>query len=113
MRPKSRATVVVVFCASSDASSTPTDRSVIAASVTSGSISEIAPMNVVLPTPNPPLITILTAEGGPESVMSARSERPYKIPDPLDHVHWQLGRLVQRDVLAGVEVRDQDPRHTD
>ncbi len=66
IRPKSSATVVVVFWLSSEASSTPTDRSVIAASVTSGSISEIAPMKVVLPTPNPPLITILTAEGRPD-----------------------------------------------
>src|SRR5882757_9539802 len=107
IRPKSNATVVVVFWVSSDASSMPTERSVIDASVVSGSISEIAPMKVVLPTANPPLMKILTAEGPVDS----RSERPYKVPDPLDHVHWQLVGLVQRDVLPGVEIRDENPRH--
>ena len=47
-----------------EVSSIPIDRSVISASVTSGSISEIAPMKVVLPTPKPPLMTIFTATGG-------------------------------------------------
>src|SRR5215207_1551769 len=45
------------------ASSTPTLCSVIAASVDSGSMSEIDPMKVVLPTAKPPAITILTVTG--------------------------------------------------
>ena len=55
--------MVVVLPATPVVSSTPIDTSVISASVTSGSISEIAPTNVVFPTPNPPLITIFTATG--------------------------------------------------
>jgi hypothetical protein len=63
IRPKSSATVVVVLADTAVVSSIPIDRSVISASVSSGSISEIAPMKVVLPTPKPPLMTILTATG--------------------------------------------------
>src|SRR5690606_32644714 len=64
MRPKSIATVVVVLrSVTPPASSTPTECSVMAASVFRGSMSEIEPMNVVLPTANPPAITILTTVG--------------------------------------------------
>src|SRR4051812_8533903 len=41
----------------------PSDATVIAASVVSGAMSEIAPTNVVLPTPKPPATTILTGTG--------------------------------------------------
>jgi hypothetical protein len=64
IRPKSSATVVVVLAWTESRLSTPTDASVMSASVTSGSTSEMAPTNVVLPTPKPPLITILTVTGG-------------------------------------------------
>src|SRR3954454_20044965 len=64
MRPKSIATVVAVLrSVTPPASSTPTLCSVIAASVRSGSMSEMAPMNVVLPTAKPPATTILTVTG--------------------------------------------------
>ncbi len=64
IRPKSIATVVVVLVApASPASSTPSECSVIAASVVSGSMSEIEPMNVVLPTAKPPAMTIFTTVG--------------------------------------------------
>src|SRR5690242_9344026 len=63
-RPKSIATVVVVFRLPEPASSTPTDSDVIGASVVSGLISERAPTVVVLPTPKPPEIRILTGIGG-------------------------------------------------
>src|ERR1700756_1693776 len=59
MRPKSIATVVVFLNGVPLSSSTPTDSSVMIASVRSGMISETAPTKVVLPAPNPPAITIL------------------------------------------------------
>src|SRR5512138_1939641 len=60
MRPKSMATVVVVLPWTWCVSSMPVEALVIAASVRSGSISEIAPTKVVFPTPNPPAMTNLT-----------------------------------------------------
>src|SRR3712207_5702993 len=63
MRPKSMATVVVVFVATLLVSSTPSLTLVMAASVVSGSISLIEPTKVVLPTANPPATTILTGSG--------------------------------------------------
>src|SRR5688572_10261568 len=60
MRPKSMATVVVVFCPTWVVSSTFEDTEVMAASVRNGSISEMAPTKVVLPTPKPPATTNFT-----------------------------------------------------
>lgn len=60
-RPKSIATVVVVFPSSPASSSTPTLASVITSSVRSGAISLTEPTSVVLPTPNAPTTRILTA----------------------------------------------------
>src|SRR6478735_9146022 len=72
MRPKSIATVVVVLRSDTPpASSTPTECSVIAASVLSGSTSEIEPMNVVLPTAKPPATTILTTVGAVRDAAAA------------------------------------------
>ena len=58
IRPKSIATVVVVLPGTALTSSTPTDAVVMAASVVSGGISEMARTIVVLPTPKPPAMTI-------------------------------------------------------
>src|ERR1700742_2650390 len=63
MRPKSMATVVEVFDVAAPASSISSELRVMTASVVSGSISEIDPTNVVLPTANPPATTILTGIG--------------------------------------------------
>src|SRR3954471_12969577 len=74
MRPKSIATVVVVLRSETPpASSTPTECSVIAASVERGSMSEMEPMKVVLPTAKPPATTILTTVG---AVSEPGAERP-------------------------------------
>src|SRR5262249_51763368 len=108
---KSSATVVVVFSGSTEASSTPIDASVMDASVTSGSISEIAPMRVVLPTPKPPLTTILTAVRVEAAAGARRSELPYKVPDPLDGMDRQCGRLPERDQILCGQVGDQNPAH--
>src|SRR5687767_14956142 len=63
-RPKSNATVVVVLPYRWPGSSMPMAAVVIAASVVSGSMSDSAPIAVVLPTPKPPDTTILTGTGG-------------------------------------------------
>ena len=60
IRPKSIATVVVVLPGTALTSSRPTEAVVSASSVTSGGISDSACTIVVLPTPNPPAITILS-----------------------------------------------------
>ncbi len=75
MRPKSMATVVVVLrSVTPPASSTPTECSVIAASVDSGSMSEIDPMKVVLPTANPPATTIF--DDGGSGLVGRRGRLP-------------------------------------
>src|SRR6185312_13563865 len=61
MRPKSIATVVAVLLSEPKLSSTPTPAWVMVSSVVSGLISLTEPTMVVLPTPKPPTITILTA----------------------------------------------------
>src|ERR1044072_3338269 len=63
-QPKSMAMVVVVLPNAGPRLSTPTDSSVISASVVSGEISEIAPTVVVFPSPNPPATMIFTGTGG-------------------------------------------------
>src|SRR4051812_11966920 len=83
MRPKSMATVVVVLPRTKLRSSTSDDTVVIAASVVSGVISEIAPTNVVLPTPKPPATTIFTGIGAMRTV--SVSEGAYTIDQPSDH----------------------------
>src|SRR3954452_11709381 len=62
MRPKSSATVVVVLRSTPVRSSIPDPASVSSSSVRSGGISLTVPTMVVLPTPNPPAIRILSAD---------------------------------------------------
>jgi hypothetical protein len=73
-RPKSSATVVVVFAPTPVRSSVPIEAVVIVSSVLSGSISETEPTNVVFPTPNPPATRSLMAVG--TGCEGARSESP-------------------------------------
>ena len=80
MRPKSRAAVVSTLSGVRVATSTPTPTSVIAASVDSGSISEIEPTVVVLPTPKPPAMTTLSATG-----IGVRSEVTDTLQQPFEH----------------------------
>src|SRR3954464_1920664 len=105
MRPKSSATVVVTLPATADVSSMPIDFSVISASVTSGSISEMEPTKVVLPTPKPPLTTTLTATG----VSCDSLERPDTIPDPFDQPGGDFARLfLHLQVAVGDQGSDDD-----
>src|SRR5580692_7945844 len=96
IRPKSRATVVVVLRPTPLRSSRPMLAVVRASSVCSGRTSLIAPTSVVLPAPNPPATRILcavkagTVAAGPPWV----SERAEAIQYLLEHV--VAGFLVSR-----------------
>src|SRR5690606_14317232 len=61
IRPKSNATVVVVFASTPERSSTPSDAEVSISSVRNGGTSLTEPTMVVLPTPKPPAISSCTA----------------------------------------------------
>src|SRR5215211_3724035 len=82
MRPKSIATVVVVLPWIWVVSSTPRLAVVMAASVVSGMISETAPTKVVLPTPKPPAMTILTGVG---VLDSPAGEPDLYCPESIEH----------------------------
>src|SRR5882724_2079430 len=84
MRPKSMATVVVVLVDTLLVSSTPSLTLVIAASVVSGSISEIEPTKVVLPTANPPATTIFTGSGAAMVGSVSASEGLETIEHPFE-----------------------------
>src|SRR6476469_321179 len=92
-RPKSIATVVVDFASTPLTLSVSTLAAVSVSSVVSGSISLTEPTNVVLPTPKPPAIRILTWMGN-------KSDKP---SEAINH-RLQNGRIV--GVLARCELRD-------
>src|SRR5205823_6331301 len=117
IRPKSMATVVVVFAPTREVSSTSCDSLVIAASVVSGGISDTAETNVVFPTPNPPATTSLTDETlrvrGAAWSSAARSGRVAEVdqaarlpvdskgPDTFDHPRY--GRELDLDGVGRFE----------
>src|SRR6201991_2731056 len=113
IRPKSIATVVVRLSGVASTMSTPADASVTIASVRSGMISETAPTNVVLPTPNPPAMTIFV-----EAVADCASKCSKATQGPsYEFVALVAGRsLVQRSMHPKVagddQVADQDARNT-
>src|SRR6185436_5228700 len=105
MRPKSIATVVPVLPSTAPTLSTPRPSTVISASVRSGSISEMAPTKVVLPTAKPPATTIFIATGTDRARAFAakpdcarRSESADSIKQPLE----------QRDIVGRVLGTDVD-----
>src|SRR5882757_1140185 len=116
MRPKSIATVVVVLSGACVRSSIPADAEVITASVRSGLISDTAPTNVVLPTPNPPATTIfaeVVARVGP-------LELPKSTEHPFKQCHIWLAAcrgiatgLVDRHQSRLGQVGNEDPDHTE
>src|SRR6266571_7536217 len=118
MRPKSMATVVVVLPGTWLVSSTPTLAEVMTASVVSGMISDTAPTKVVLPTPKPPAMTILTGVGaGVELPPGMRLDGPESIQHPLEKcevgpVAWAGGAVHDHEPLVG-HVTDEDPRHAE
>src|SRR2546423_3744969 len=110
MRPKSIATVVVTLARTCEASSTPADSVVIAASVVSGGISDTAETNVVLPTPNPPATTSFTDVT--RRIVERRSEGPDTLDHPREYRELQLDGVAVGDFeAAGLdEITDEDHR---
>src|SRR4051812_24813726 len=113
MRPKSIATVVVTLASTMEASSTPADFDVIAASVVSGGISDTADTNVVLPTPNPPATTSLT-EVTRRRRGAETSECPYTFDHPRKGRQFQFDRVAVRGFQATGfdQVADEHDRDT-
>src|ERR671919_1664825 len=121
MRPKSMATVVVVLPRILVRSSMPDEALVMAASVRRGSISEMAPTKVVLPTPNPPAITNLTEVMRVAElwavVCTGWNLMALDGPDAFDHLgeHRQLDLdrvgVVDVEEAGGDEVVGQDHDH--
>src|SRR3954471_7251039 len=111
MRPKSIATVVVRFSGTTALSSTPIDALVIASSVSSGGISDKAVTRVVLPTPNPPAMRILSGTG-PESACTQALQQASE--DRGCGVAIRCGRCaVYVEVPGGGEIADEHPRDAD
>ncbi len=99
---------MVVLFGVSETSSTPAEASVITASVVSGKISDTAPTNVVLPTPNPPATTIFV-EVRPALEPAKSTEHPFEqVEVRLSRVQR---RLVHADQAFGRHVGDQHPDH--
>src|SRR5690606_41023512 len=94
---------VVLRSVTPPASSMPIDFSVIAASVFRGSMSEIEPMKVVLPTAKPPAMTILTTVGAVcgAGVATAASEGCDAIEDTLQKAQGKTAGLVVRRLVVG------------
>ena len=115
IRPKSMATVVVVLPGTLRGSSMPTPAEVIIASVVSGVISETEPTSVVLPTPNPPAMTIfaevIRRTAAPRRGQSLRSPLSTLSSSSIRSVVPSAGAAVYRDQAVGRHVGDQHPGH--
>src|SRR3954469_5178883 len=120
IRPKSIATVVVVLPGTCRLSSTPTPAEVMIASVVSGVISETDPTSVVLPTPNPPAMTIFADVTRPAAGRRDMSEPAKSTQHPLQQfLAHRIGLVVQRcglvhrDQAVGAHVGDDHASHTE
>src|SRR5688572_25541291 len=109
IRPKSMATVVVVFVATPVVSSVSIPAVVRTSSVRNGLISLTAPTMVVLPAPKPPATRILSACGG------AASERTESMDNRLQSLDigkfFCVGWVVSGDLAIGEQVAEQHPHH--
>src|ERR1700722_18302477 len=114
IRPKSIATVVVVFLSTPLRSSRPALALVRASSVHSGRTSLTAPTNVVLPAPNPPATRILNAASGRSGVSSEGAESMQYLLKQVSAglfaggPPWHHGHAALLD-----EIGHEDPDHTD
>src|ERR1700755_1279450 len=120
IRPKSMATVVVILPGTCRLSSTPTPAEVMMASVVSGVISETEPTSVVLPTPNPPAITIFADVTRPAAGRCDMSEPAKHTQHPFQQFRaYRVGLVVQRGGLInrhqaiGGHVGDDHTCHTE
>src|ERR1700722_13788191 len=118
MRPKSSATVVVVFPGTCDRSSTPAAASVMTASVVRGSISEMLATVVVFPTANPPATTIFMGRGGRRWRPAASafrsgdsSETIENPPDGVDAVRALFVGDMDAEIAVPGQISYQDSHH--
>src|ERR671939_1761453 len=118
IRPKSIATVVVVLPGTGRLSSTPTPADVMIASVVRGVISETDPTSVVLPTPNPPAMTIFADVTRPAVGRRAMSEPAKSTQHPFQQFRThrivlvlQRRRLVNCHQAVVRHVGDDHPSH--
>src|SRR4051794_2529764 len=109
IRPKSIATVVVVFPSTPSVSSTPTLRSDKISSVRRGRISLIAPTSVVLPTPKPPATRIFRATGSSEGAKAI----DHFLENALAGLRRDLDRRPYDDQPLVVQIPDQDTYHAE
>src|SRR3954451_18246235 len=107
------ATVVVVLPASPPGSSKPRPIEVMLASVVSGVISEMAPTNVVLPTPKPPATRTFTGTGSTRfaTAGSECADTVDQPPDERDVVAGRDGRGGQVEQPVTGQVTHQHQRH--
>src|SRR6266511_3888425 len=116
MQPKSSATVVDVLAGTSVVRSSCAATEVIAASVVSGGISEIADTVVVLPTPKPPAMTIFTGTGGRCAPDSGSADGFQSTDHPFDQVpvvrKWGV-RALDEQVTQRGEVGHEHPCDAD
>src|SRR4051794_37885411 len=120
IRPKSMATVVVILPGTCRLSSTPTPAEVMIASVVSGVISETEPTSVVLPTPNPPAMTIFAEVTRPAAGRCDMSEPAKSTQHPFQQFRahriglvLQRCGLVHRDQAIRGHVGNDHPSHTE
>src|ERR1043165_6948896 len=85
MQPKSIATVVVGLAGTCPVRAVSAAAELLTAAVRSGGISEMAATAVVLPTPKPPAMTILTGDGGFLGTRAGSTEGFESTDDPFDH----------------------------
>src|SRR4051812_29357622 len=115
IRPKSIATVVVVFRSTPVRSSTPTLSWVSSSSVRSGAISLTEATIVVLPAPKPPATSSFTAV-----TPTGAAARPAVVSEPANTIEHRLKYLVVRspgrpemDQLLLDQVTEQDLDHAE
>src|SRR5262245_30171450 len=110
------ATVVVFLPGTCRVSSTPTPAVVMIASVVRGVISETEPTSVVLPTPNPPAMTIfadVTRPPGRDMSEPAKStEHPLQQFSTDRVVLLERSRLIYRDKPVGGHICDKNARYS-
>src|ERR1700733_12220932 len=114
IRPKSMATVVVVFCSTPSRASTRMLGSLSISSVRSGLISLTALTSVVFPAPKPPAMRILIDTG--PSVSTSWSEPAESISNILEQL--RIGEpgprwLTDHDQAVLAHVRQQYPDHAE
>src|SRR5690348_2080307 len=108
MRPKSMATVVVVFCSTPSRLSSLVPGQLSGSSVRRARISVTDPTRVVLPAPRPPATRILMPTGAGPGLRSYASAPPTAIGHLSQDSRIEIARGLARRVLQRVSPRQVD-----